>query len=385
MVNLNADSVNTFFSLLRSGMYGVPVPEAELPVRIDWKAVIALARQHAVLGLIIEAVQFLPARLRPDAPTLARMQKFALGLIQTNMVLDRTVGRLVEFLGANGISGVLLKGQGVARYYPSPQARQTGDVDFYVGPAHYHRAVELCRSRLADLQADPEEVDIHFSFEMDGVEVELHRLATRMFTPWRRRRFQRWIEQELEQSPARRPLLLGGTEVMLPSCDFDAIFIFYHAWLHYVTGGIGLRQLCDWAVIFHSHAAEIDRPRLEANLRRFGLVGSWRLFACIAVEQLGVAADRMPLYDPACSRRAEKVLAEIVAGGNFGTHSRAYARMHSHPYGLTYGLAKLRNLTGSFFSLLPIAPAEATFLYFSRLFSGTRFFARTSIRKHSHR
>ncbi|MDE6513432.1 MAG: nucleotidyltransferase family protein, partial [Muribaculaceae bacterium] len=176
MVFRDAGFINTFFLLLRSGMYGIPVPESELPESIDWKAVLALAQQHAVVGTIINSVQFLPDSLRPSASTSAKMNKFALGLIQTNMVLDRTAARLVAFLEQRGIRGVLLKGQGVARYYPMPQIRQTGDIDFYVGREQYRRAVEVCREQLASNKAECEEMEVHFSFDMGGVEIELHRL-----------------------------------------------------------------------------------------------------------------------------------------------------------------------------------------------------------------
>lgn len=372
----SVDSLAPFFSLLRSGIYGVPVPESELPESIDWKAVVALARKHAVLGMIINAVALLPGRLRPSAATQAKMNSFALGLIQANMVLDQTAGRLAGFLAAQGIPGVLLKGQGVARYYASPQARQTGDIDFYVGKTLYRRAVGLCRSGLAAQGSDCEETATHFSFEMQGVEIELHRLASQMFSPWRRGRFQRWIEEELERSPRRRHLDLGGSPVVIPSVDFDAIFIFYHAWLHYLTGGIGLRQLCDWAVIFQTRGAELNFAELARNLRRFGLVKPWKLFACIAVDRLGVDPDRMPLFDPAYAPAARKVLNNIVAGGNFGFFADANVRMKEHGYGWRYGFAKLRAIFGSFGSLFPLAPAEAVFMLFNRLFSGSVFFCK---------
>lgn len=357
-------------------MYGIPVPESELPESIDWKAVLALAQQHAVVGTIINSVQFLPERLRPSDSTSAKMNKFALGLIQANMVLDRTAARLVEFLERQGISGVLLKGQGVARYYPMPQIRQTGDIDFYVGRAQYRKAVEVCRRQLAADQSECEEM--HFSFDIDGVEIELHRLASKVYSPIRNRCFQRWVVEELERSPERRTITLGNATVVLPSYDFDAIFIFYHAWRHYIMGGIGLRQLCDWAMIFQSHGADIDTAKLISNLRRFGLTKSWKLFACIVVGYLGVPADKMPLYDSAFSRKSEIVLEEILDGGNFGNYAKDLTRPRNGS-GLKHTLTTIRILTRYFISLFPLMPIEAIFLYFNYLSYGTKRFIRRSL------
>ncbi|MDE6403582.1 MAG: nucleotidyltransferase family protein [Muribaculaceae bacterium] len=318
------DSIDIFFSLLRSGMYGVPIPESDLPEQIDWESIIRLARKQVVYGIIIDSIQFLPPRLRPSGHVAAKMNKFALGLIQTNIILDNAVGRLVTFFKQHGLNGVLLKGQGVAHsYYRMSQTRQSGDIDFYVGKRIYKQAVALCEKHLAENLNESGESEQHFGFFMSGIWIELHRLASRIYSPLRNRRFQRWVVEQLEHSDTRRTVTLGDTAVTLPSYDFDAIFIFYHAWRHFIMGGIGLRQLCDWTLIFHSHGSEIDKTRLTENLHRFGMIKGWKLFACIAVRHLGIEAEKMPLYDPSYAEKSEKILAEILAGGNFGYYSKA--------------------------------------------------------------
>lgn len=364
-------SVNIFFALLRSGLYGTPVPEAELPESIDWPAIISYAQKQAVYGVIIESVQFLPERLRPQANIAAKMNKFALGLIQANLIVDQTVAQLVIFLKQHGFKGVLLKGQGVARFYRLPQMRQNGDIDFYIGKAIYKQATELCRDQLSDDKDACFQNDKHFDLFIRDIPIELHRVAAKIFSPIRRKRFQDWCVYELEHSPHRRTVSIGNTDVTLPSYDFDALFIFYHAWCHYIMGGIGLRQLCDWAMIFHNHAADIDTERLKENIRRFGITKGWKLFACIAVKYLGVPADKMPLYEPAYHKKSEKIMDEILVGGNFGRYTKANTRTPMYGYGLWHGLGKVRNITGYFFSLFPLIPLEATFLYFHRLYHGT--------------
>lgn len=374
-------SVNTFFSLLRSGMYGLPLPESELPRNIDWETVIKLAQKHAVYGIIIDSVRFLPERLRPTGTVAAKMNRFALGLIQTNLILDKTVGRLVTFFKQYGINGVLLKGQGIARLYRMPQMRQSGDIDFYVGKKFYKKALDLCREKLIGDKDECNECEKHFSFTMDGVPIELHRLATRIYSPFRKNRFQKWIVEELEHSPNRRILTIGNTDVALPSYDFDAIFIFYHAWRHYITGGIGLRQLCDWAMIFHTHGGDIDWKRLKDNIARFGMTEGWKLFACIAVDHLGLSEDQMPLYDPSYLKKSEKILEEILDGGNFGYYTKESIRIRGHEYGFLYGLAKVPAITKYFISLFPLIPVEATFLFFNRLFNGAISCTKKSLHK----
>lgn len=150
-------------------------------------------------------------------------------------------------------------------------------------------------------------------------------------------------------------------------------------------GGIGLRQLSDWAMIFHTHSGDIDSELLVENIKKFGMTQGWKLFACIAVSHLGVSADKIPLYDPSYTAKSEKVLEEIITGGNFGYYSKAHARTKGLGLGLAYGLNKVRNITGYFFDLFPLIPVEATFLYFNRLYTGTiACIARAAKNKNKH-
>ncbi len=365
-------NIPIFFALLRSGLYGSEIPERELPESIDWEAVLRLARIQTVLGFIIDAAQRLPRHLRPGPEIAAKMSKTALSLIKTNLVLENAASKLVALLKPYGVSGVILKGIGVAHYYPHSQMRHGGDIDFYVGKSQYGKTIQAClKEGLISRNPDPREVHKHFEFHIGSVMIEVHRLAATLFHPFRKEAFQDWMVDQLEHSPARRELQIGGETVVFPSVDFDAIYVFYHAWNHYVIGGVGLRQLCDWAMIFHSRGDEIDRAKLVENIRRFDLTKGWKLFACIAVNHLGVPAEKMPLYDPRYTKKSEQILADILRIGNFGFHSEEFGRMKKEGFvGKRYALTKVVSMTKRYLALYPYVSWEATGCYLTRLLQG---------------
>ncbi|MDE6715943.1 MAG: nucleotidyltransferase family protein [Muribaculaceae bacterium] len=376
------NNISVFFVLLRSGMYDLPIPENQLPDHIDWAYILELARKHTVMGLIIDSIRHLPPNLRPSAPISEKLDKFALRLISSNAMLDRAAIRLGSFLNSHGIKGVLLKGQGVARsYYHMPQLRQCGDIDFYVGKKQFRKAVELCRQELIHDKENGGMNEKHFNFDLDGVNIEIHRTASQIYTPIRAQRFQKWIEEELDSRTNTRTVAFGNTEITLPSYDFDAIFIFQHAWQHFITGGIGLRQLCEWALILQTHYDDIDVAKLEENIRSFGLTRGWKLFACIAVKHLGVSPCKMPLYDPSYSGKSEKYFKTILRDGNFGYYSEAYARTPIVGYGLWHGLGKIRNFAGYYISLFSFIPVDSTCVFFHRMTSGSAEYIVRNIRK----
>lgn len=343
------------------------MPITELPDQIDWDAIVVLARKHTVLGIIIESIHFLPERLYPSASMSAKMNKFAIKLIQSNIGIDQRVGKLVTFFGEYGIKGVLLKGQGIARNYRLPQMRQTGDIDYYVGESQYQEAIRLIRNHLLSDGGYCSEDNQHFCFTLDGVTVEIHRIATEVYSLFKKRRVQEWIIDELEFSPNRVVESIGNTSVILPSTYFNTIYVFYHGLCHLITEGIGLRQLCDWAMIFHAHGDEIDRKQLAADLSRFGLTRAWKLFAYIVVEYLGVAKHKMPLYDSKVGETAEKLLEMIIVGGNFGRYLHLNNASRGIPLGFQNQFAKFRYALNYLLYTFPVLPAEATSFYFYRL------------------
>lgn len=356
-----------FFALLRSGLYGTPIPDDCLPEAIDWDAVMRLAKMHTVIGVVIESVQFLPPSLQPPEAMMAKMRKFAIKVIHSNIGLDRAVARLVTFFDEHGVEGVLLKGQGIAQSYRQPQMRLTGDIDYYVGRSQYPKVEALCRQYLIGEGVKSKDGEKHLAFKLDGVDIEIHHIATEVSSPFRRREFRRWMVDQLERSPRRRRVTLANTEVTLPSLEFDAIFIFYHALRHFIIEGIGLRQLCDWAMIFHTHGDKLDLEQLTANIRRFGLARPWRYFASIAVEQLGVAPDRMPLYDPRFAPRTAKVLEAVLAGGNFGFYGKGEFKDSIFDRGAGYALARARHVSRHLSITVPLMPSEAIFAYLERI------------------
>ena len=124
-------------------------------------------------------------------------------------------------------------------------------------------------------------------------------------------------------------------------------------------------------MVISSCGDEIDTARLVANIRRFGLESGWKLFACIAVERLGVPAEKMPLYDPKFSGKSEKILEEILRIGNFGYHSEEYKKMRGENFvGKRYAITKFKAITRSYAALFPLIPLEAMFRYFATLLQG---------------
>lgn len=114
-----------------------------------------------------------------------------------NMQMQAKMGRVLECawraLTEAGIQPVLMKGAGLAAYYPEPSMRQWSDIDLFVGKAQYHPACAAMRKAFPDAFKFDEELDHykHYNLIADGVSIEIHRVSVALTHPRDIRRYER--------------------------------------------------------------------------------------------------------------------------------------------------------------------------------------------------
>lgn len=343
-------SRQTLLALLRSALWGTP---ADVPADVDWNTVLKIARQQTLIGLVADAVQILPEDKRPGAEMMQKLQIFMMRNIQSHMLITSRLGETVELLRSAGIEPVLFKGHGLAANYPDPMSRQCGDIDLYVGKKAYDKAVKVCADAFGEEVHDSESSK-HYHTQNKGVTIEIHKIAEVLPGLFEDRRYQSWTVEMLTSSNVRKTDI-EGVAVTLPPIQFDPIYVMNHAWHHFVNGGVGLRQFCDWAVYLHKFHSKIDVAVLEADLRSFGLLKVWHLFAGFAVKYLDLPSEECPLYSDRYDKAAGKMLEVIWAEGNFGHHSVRHKELR--PEGYVQGkLHSLKQTTKRFilnFSVYP--------------------------------
>lgn len=325
-----------FLELLQSGLWGRPATSCFFVGTVQWAALLQLARSQALLGIVFDGLDTLLPPYRPPQELYIRWCAAVAQVEQANECLDHRVAEVIDLYRQASLHPVLLKGQGIARCYLRPEHRQCGDIDVYLGGHHgYDKANRILGRQGATLVA--EEGYIHSSYNYRGVMIENHLFIAKLNAPWANRRFQELARQEVEHP--QRVVDIAGRPVMLPSPTFDALYIFAHAFKHLVVGGVGLRQLCDWCRLLHTHREQIDYIRLVNELHRLGLYRAAQVFRHIAISHLGLPPDDLPLNlcsDQICAayKEGEQLLDEIFATGNFGQYD---TRMAPRPPGRWQG------------------------------------------------
>ncbi|NDV67000.1 nucleotidyltransferase family protein [Bacteroides sp. 224] len=309
-----------FFELLQSGLWNRPANASLFTEQTaDWKAIIQMGQQQAVIGLLFDGMQTLPTELQPERPLLLKWVAQVARIEQANEKLNAMTTRIFTLYRSQKITPVLLKGQGVAALYPKPLHRQCGDIDIYIGKDGYAQANTLLYQAGAG-QALEDSIK-HTTLELQGVFIENHRIAGSLDSPFANRAFQKLVKTHL---PAKsNSLPVNETDILIPDPTFNAIYLFVHAFTHFLNSGIGLRQVCDWAQVMATHQSTINRDSVNRFFSKTGLLTAVRAFGYIAVAYLGLPAEQLPFtLNNSDKQRGEELLKDILQTGNFGQHDQ---------------------------------------------------------------
>lgn len=334
-----------YLELLRAGLWNRP---AVVSGSVNIADIMAMAQRQVTTPIVCKALLDSFGD-RFDSVMKGKLSVPVERCAKAHQAADTVIAYVTGLLEKEGIGSVLLKGQGIASWYPVPVLRQPGDIDLYV--RDYDKASDILMAMFPDYE---QETDKHRAFHIGGsLELELHR-----FTEVLASDRQNAIYQSISDEGTSRdltPVTLGGEKVMTPSDTFNAFYIFHHLWGHTRGMGIGMRQLCDWSAFLRAHKGVLDTEKLSSWLQSLHLMDVWQVFGAAAVHALGLEPDEVPFYDSRCSARGKRLVDFILIQGD--------NREFKHG---RHGQSALRHKAGSvgyvfwrFWKLFPIFPGLA--------------------------
>lgn len=160
-------------------------------------AVLRIAKSQTVLGMVANEViktSSLSALLTDEDK--AGLKRFVMSNLATGQMLNNALVNIVQELRKHEINPVLLKGQGIAKYYSVPELRQCGDIGIYVGQEKFAKACEIIGaiSTPEDHQGDIPSLK-HYHTRIGHAFIEIHRY-TDVYWP---KRYDRVYQEISEQ------------------------------------------------------------------------------------------------------------------------------------------------------------------------------------------
>ncbi|MBQ6437500.1 MAG: nucleotidyltransferase family protein [Bacteroidales bacterium] len=314
---MQSNSQEVFFALVRAGLWEQQVRLSQYN-DIHFAELFRLAEEQSVVGLVAAGLEQV-ADVKPPKDWALQLVGQTLQLELRNTGMNHFIEEMVGKMHDKNIHPILVKGQGIAQCYEKPLWRACGDVDFLLGQDDYDKAKAFLAPRAESVE---KESGKHQGMNIGLWTVEVHGdqhcgLSARMD------RMIDEVQREVFERGSVRPWMNGKTKVFLPSPNNDIIIIFTHFLKHFYKGGLGMRQICDWARLLWTYRSEIDVALLEKRLRKMGLMSEWKAFGAFAVDYLGMPVEALPLYEAsACWKgKAKRINAFVMTVGNMG-HNR---------------------------------------------------------------
>lgn len=351
-----------FFALLRAGLWNSPIEETLFTDNnTDWLTLLKMAAKQTVSGVIFDGISKLPENTQPPTAIMRQLYQTVIRIEQSHELLNNRLTKIIPLLQSESIYPILLKGQGVAQNYPNPVRRQCGDIDLYIGKKDFERSCELA-NEWGIVADEAIERHKHYHYNWDGVTIEFHRIVEELPDPYRDRKFQHWVEYHLQKDKLKT-WNLHTIAIPLPPVNFNTLYIFNHAFHHFISEGIGFRQLCDWVIYLHRFHDQINRSELMKDLKDFGLLRAWKIFGCIAVHDLGLAKEKFPFYTDEFRKESQEIiLKDILLLGNFGHYDKKWT---TRPTGYLSGkLHNFKMISRRSLNLFPIVRGYMGVYYF---------------------
>ncbi len=316
-------NVDAFFALLRVGLWGNAdeIDNHTTSEGINWEEVYSLAEEQSIIGLVSAGLDW----FKIHNPKFKVPQEWALLFIgatlqleQRNKAMNQFISELIQRMRKEDIYTLMVKGQAVAQCYERPLWRSSGDIDLYLSDDNFLKAKSFFRPLVPAFEPD-NEYTRHINMTLEPWVIEIHGNQYTYISS-RVDRVLDEIHQDLFYSGSVRSWHNGNTVVFLPSADNDVLIVFTHYIKHFFKGGLGLRQICDWARLLWTFRSEIDKILLEKRLKKMGLMSEWKAFGAVAVDVLGMPADAMPFYvsSKRWKKKAQKIMDYVMKVGNFG-------------------------------------------------------------------
>lgn len=257
---LNADSVyETECRLLKSALFG-----AELSFLPD------TSWQDVYGDLFKQTVETVPGDLLsklPLSPELSiEWKKSCLWRISNFYQILQAQTEMVNILRKENIDFVILKGTAAAIYYPCPQYRTMGDIDFIVDPEQFDRAYEIL---LSNGYVDTDgEFARHKNLSKHGCEFEMHKYFSLQGTSGELKQLDRLIFDGIKQ--AENASIDGNDFPVLPKLQ-NGLTLLQHI-KHHLRRSLGMRQILDW-MLYVDHCLDDD---------------FWKTKFCIEAERAGL-------------------------------------------------------------------------------------------------
>ena len=283
--------MNSLFTLLRLGLGTSSLDNENLSDFIvlssdKWATLGDMARKQGVLTVMLDGIDKLENSNNGLIGELNVNQKLEwigeiIQLEQRNRQQTAVMKDMTEKWSQAGCRVMVMKGQANGILYPNPLHRTPGDIDCYLF-GDYALGNEI--ARLVGAEVD-ESWYKHSAFRYKGETFENHQF----FVHTREGKKSKLLQKELTEAlNTEKWEYFPNSSICLPPAQWNAMFLTYHACAHFITEGLRLKQVLDWAMFLQKEQEKVNWEQFYVYCDRHHLRRFADAITSICVKHLGI-------------------------------------------------------------------------------------------------
>lgn len=302
--------------LLRAALAGtvLPEPDRELLGRADKEELLRMAEQHRVLPLLYDVLQDCKVL---DSGEWKKVEDYSRQTVLQSYRLLFLTRDLTGILEQGGISPVVIKGCGLAAWYPVPELRRAGDVDLLIREQELEHGLAVLQQAgytVSEIQHANHHVVCR---SPKGIDVELHVMLAEPFQDGTVNQRMGELSKVFVEKRVYRDCMGVGLPVPPDACQ--ALQMLLHMLQHFLRAGFGMRLLCDWTVFWNRQEGNRTWEEFEELAESCGVLEFARVVTESCVRFLGLRENILDgRHAPGL---AEEFLCDVFASEEFGRAS----------------------------------------------------------------
>ncbi|KIR02064.1 hypothetical protein P261_00878 [Lachnospiraceae bacterium TWA4] len=235
--------------------------------------------------------------------------------------------KLYQYLQANDLSPIIVKGLVCRNLYPNPDYRMSGDEDLWIPPTDYKKAHELLLAYGMEL-SDPnsnieEDYEVPYGKKGSPLYIEVHKS---LFPPHSDAYgdFNEYFHSDHTQT-----ISIQGVNITTLTNTDHLFYLICHAFKHFLHSGFGIRQVCDIVLFANTYGQTINWQELLEKCQ--SIRADQFSAALFKIGQNYLTFDPVKACYPPCWSEIEiderPLLYDLLDAGIFGDSSAT--RKHS--------------------------------------------------------
>lgn len=302
-----------FFELIQVAI-GTRICLSHTPSADEWGKLYDMAKKQSLVGVCFAGVQKLQTqRQEPPEMLYLTWMGMAAKIQQRNETVNRQCVELQNRLAKDGLRSFLMKGQCNASLYGELNAlRQSGDIDVYADGGRESVVDYVKRTAPTSVI---NEIELEFKI-FDDTEVDMHYNLSNLRHPFKNKKLHAYLNSLIEKNFENKRTLPNGSQVACPVWEYDVVYQLVHVYEHFISRGVGLRQIMDFHFLLLNMPQDADTVAVKDAVKSIGLDGFASGLLWVLQHVFGLSMIGVPWVPNI--RDGEFLLNEILISGNFG-------------------------------------------------------------------